>query len=173
MTAARSPPRSDPANSHSAHIGQEVEVHYRWHPLYGRRVRQHYTEQRASGRIVHIEVQPGVITVVAAWMLDPIACAGMETGEPRVAVTALVDLHHLLIECGSRRTFRDDSSIVQEEHDEEPAGTGVAADSPAPAQYGAGFHQPSGHEPIPTPHSTRAAGEPVDGGRRRRGAGER
>ena|SRR5215467_13374000 len=80
ITAARPPPRSAPANSQdlrpsaitqSFYIGQEVEVHYRWHPLYGRRVRQHYTEQRASGRIVHIEVQPGVITVVAAWMLDP------------------------------------------------------------------------------------------------------
>jgi hypothetical protein len=27
---------------HSAHIGQEVEVHYRWHALYGRRLRRQY-----------------------------------------------------------------------------------------------------------------------------------
>jgi hypothetical protein len=27
---------------HSAHINREVEVHYRWHALHGRKVRQHY-----------------------------------------------------------------------------------------------------------------------------------
>jgi hypothetical protein len=53
-----------------------------------------------------------VVTVVAAWMLDPIACAGMETGAPRVALSALVDLHHLLIERGFRRSSRDDPTIV-------------------------------------------------------------
>jgi hypothetical protein len=41
-----------------------------------------------------------VVTVVAAWMLDPVACAGMEIGVPRVALPALVDLHHLLIAQG-------------------------------------------------------------------------
>ena len=34
---------------HSAHIGQEVEVHYRWHALYGRRVRCQRSEQRGAG----------------------------------------------------------------------------------------------------------------------------
>src|SRR5512132_1000544 len=78
---------------HSAHIGQEVEVHYRWHPLYGRRVRQHRSEHRATGRVVYLEVVPGVVTVVAAWMLDPVVCADMAIGAPRVAVSALLDLH--------------------------------------------------------------------------------
>jgi hypothetical protein len=51
--AARWPLRSEPQNSHDflpraidrsfCHIGQEVEIHYCWHPLYGRRVRQHYS----------------------------------------------------------------------------------------------------------------------------------
>ena len=104
---------------HSAHVGQEVEVHYRWHPLYGRRVRRQYSEQRAAGRFVHVEAAPGVVTVVAAWMLDPVACAGMEIGAPRVAVSALVDLHHLLIERGFRRSSRGDPNIVQEEQDED------------------------------------------------------
>jgi hypothetical protein len=31
-------------------------------------------------------------------MLDPVACAAMAIGAPRVAVSALIDLHHLLIE---------------------------------------------------------------------------
>jgi hypothetical protein len=39
-----------------------------------------------------------VVTVVAAWMLDPVTCAAMAIGAPRVAVSALIDLHHLLIE---------------------------------------------------------------------------
>jgi hypothetical protein len=34
---------------HSAHVGQEVEIHYRWHALYGRCVRRQYGEQRAGG----------------------------------------------------------------------------------------------------------------------------
>jgi hypothetical protein len=37
-----------------------------------------------------------VVIVVAAWMLDPAGCAGMAIGAPRVAISALVDLHHLL-----------------------------------------------------------------------------
>jgi hypothetical protein len=53
-------------------------------------------------------------------MLDPVACAAMAIGAPRVAVSALIDLHHLLIERGFRRSSRDDPNIVQEEQDEEP-----------------------------------------------------
>src|SRR5690349_4784052 len=78
---------------HSAHIGQEVEVHYRWHPLYGRRVRWHYSEQRLTGRVIHVEPIPGVVTAIAAWMLDPVVCAGMATiGAPCVSISALLDL---------------------------------------------------------------------------------
>ena len=44
---------------HSAHIGQEVEVQYRWHALYGRSVRRQYVEQRAGGEVVHVELAPG------------------------------------------------------------------------------------------------------------------
>jgi hypothetical protein len=35
-----------------------------------------------------------VVIVVAAWMLDPAACAGMTFGAPRVSPSALADLHH-------------------------------------------------------------------------------
>jgi hypothetical protein len=99
---------------HSAHVGQSVEVHYRWHPLYGLRVRWwSYSEQRVAGQVVHIEALPGEVTAIAAWMLDPVACAGMETiGAPRVAISALFELHHLLIERGFRRSSRDDHGFV-------------------------------------------------------------
>jgi hypothetical protein len=44
---------------YSAHIWHEVEVHYRWHPLYGRRVRLHAAEQRNTGRILYVEAATG------------------------------------------------------------------------------------------------------------------
>jgi hypothetical protein len=74
---------------HSAHVGQEVEIHYRWHPLYGRRVPQQYIEQRAGGSVVHVEAAPGEVIVLAAWMLDLAACANMEMGAPRISIEAL------------------------------------------------------------------------------------
>jgi hypothetical protein len=48
------------SRSHSAHIGRDVVVQYRWHPLYGQRVRRIQGERRASGELVHVE-----LTVVA------------------------------------------------------------------------------------------------------------
>jgi hypothetical protein len=104
---------------HSAHIGQEVEVHYRWHSLYGRRVRQQSSEQRASGRVVHVETAPGVIIVLAAWMLDPAACAGMEIGAPHAEAAALIDLHRLLVERGFRRSSLGDLRIAKEEQNDQ------------------------------------------------------
>src|SRR5258705_3460846 len=104
---------------HSAHIGQEVEVHYRWHAHYGRRVRRQYVERRAGGDVVHVEVAPGIVIVMAAWMLDPAACAGMALGAQRVTLAALAELHQLLTERGFRRSSRDDPTIVQEEQHEE------------------------------------------------------
>ena len=59
-----------------------------------------------------------MVTVVAAWMLDPAACAGMAIGAPRVSLAALIDLHQLLIAQGFRRSSADDATVVPEEHDE-------------------------------------------------------
>jgi hypothetical protein len=57
---------------------------------------------------------PGAVTAIASWMLDRVACAGMATiGAPRVTVSALLELHHLLIEGGFRRSSRDDHTIVR------------------------------------------------------------
>jgi Raffinose synthase or seed imbibition protein Sip1 len=132
------------SRGHSAHVGQQVEVCYRWHALYGRRVRRQYAERRAGGDVVHVEVSPGVVIVVAAWMLDPAACAGMGFGAPRVAVSGLVELHHLLIERGFRRSCLDDPTIVQEERDEKPADTGTTTRGPAPTQHAVRFRKALG-----------------------------
>ena len=82
-----------------------------------------------------------MVIVVAAWMLDPAACAGMALGAPRVAVSALAELHQLLIERGFRRSSLDGSIIVQEEQHEKPADTGAAIRGPAPAQHAVRFRE--------------------------------
>jgi len=120
---------------HSAHIGHEVEVRYRWHALYGRRVRRQYIERRNDGEVVHVEVAPGVVIVVAAWMLDHVACAGMELGAPRVTLSALAELHQLLIEYGFRRSSSDGPTIVHEERHENPATIDTSIGSLAPARH--------------------------------------
>jgi hypothetical protein len=148
-----------------------VLVRYRWHPLFGRRVRRHYSEHRASGEVVHVEAVPGVVTVVAAWMLDPVACAGMEIGAPRVTRAALVDLHHLLIAQGFRRSCAGDANVAEEDRDE-TAETGAAAGS-APAEHVARFREAPRHDPARAQRGTRAPGPPVAGGCGRRGGGER
>jgi hypothetical protein len=53
---------STQSRSHSAHVGQDVVIQYRWHPLYGRSVRRIQGERRASGDFVHVELSPGAVT---------------------------------------------------------------------------------------------------------------
>ena len=96
--------------SHSAHVGQEVEVHYRWHALHGRRVRR----QSVGRRVAHVEMAPGVVLVVAAGMLDPVACAAMAFGAPRVMILAPAELHQPLIERDFRRNSPKDPTVVQD-----------------------------------------------------------
>jgi hypothetical protein len=68
------------SRGHSAHIGPDVEVHYRWHAFYGRRVRRYYSERRSSEPVVCVEATPGDVVVVPAWMLDPVVCGAMDMG---------------------------------------------------------------------------------------------
>src|SRR5215475_2534943 len=88
--------------AHSAHIGQDVVIHYRWHPLHGRSARCVQHERRASGEVVHVELAPGVITMLAAWKLDAVHCASFKVGTPQVSLEALCALHELLIARESR-----------------------------------------------------------------------
>jgi hypothetical protein len=115
------------SRGHSAHIGQEVEVHYRWHPYHGRRIRVQYSEPRADGRVVHVEIEPGVVTVLPFWMLDAGPCAGMTLGVPQVSVDALRELNRLLLVRGFRRSVSSDLPVAaaQEIEDERPTGRGA------------------------------------------------
>jgi hypothetical protein len=145
-------------------------VCYRWHALYGRRLRRQHTERRASGEVVHVEAAPGVVIVVAAWMLDPAACAGMTFGTPRVSLSVLAELHQLLIERGFRRSSLGDPTIVQEERDEKPDDT-ASASRAAPAQYAVRRRKAPGDQRLGPADGARSVGPPPVGGRRRRGGG--
>ena len=114
----------EPSPDHSAHVGQIVKVHYRWHALHGREVRLESSECRRNGRFVYVEVSPGTVLMIAAWMLDAAACSAMEIGAPRVVVSALFELHQLLIDRDLRASFRGDSRIIHEEQNEEFAKSG-------------------------------------------------
>lgn len=103
-----------PLPVHSHHIGQDIEVHYRWHPLYGRRVKFTDIEQHGGARVVHIEVDPWVVRMVAQWMLDAAVCSAIESGERRVTLAALRNRDQLLADQRSRGKFSDGSSIVPE-----------------------------------------------------------
>ena len=103
--------------AHSAHVGQDVLIHYRWHPLHMRRVRCVRHERRASGEVVHVELAPGVITMLAAWKIDAVHCAGFKVGAPHVSLAALCSLHELLIASESRLICVDGSTVTQEAHD--------------------------------------------------------
>jgi hypothetical protein len=85
--------------------------------------------------------------LIAAWMLDPAACATIAIGTPRVATSALIDLNRLLTERGFRRSFPDDPNIVQEKQDEEPASAGAVASGSAPTQHAVRFPKASWDEP--------------------------
>ena len=99
------------SRGHSAHVGQDLVIHYRWHPLYGQSVRCVRSERRSSGEFVHVELMPGVVTVLPAWKLDAVYCAGLKVGAPQVSLAALCTLHELLVACESRLVSAD-SNIV-------------------------------------------------------------
>ena len=102
------------SRGHSAHIGQHAVIHYRWHPLYGQSVRRIQSERRASGEYAHVELTSGGVTIVPAWKLDAVYCAGLKTGTPHVSLSALCALRELLVACESRLVSSDGNTVAQE-----------------------------------------------------------
>ncbi|WP_153326710.1 hypothetical protein [Pseudomonas helleri] len=153
-----------------------MEIHYRWHPLYGRRVRLRNSEQRSAGRIDYVEESSGVVIIIAAWMLDPVTCINMTLGEPLVSVTALRGLHELLIEQGLRRDSPDSSNIVREKRDAyftKKSSSKAAVDTATPDQHSVRGGRASRVKPGAAHENTDSSGHPANSGRYRRDKGER
>ena len=108
-----------PSPVHSAHVGQELEVHYRWHPYFGRKVCVRRVEQRATGQFLKVQGPAGIVVSIAGWMLDPVVCAGMTIGPPRVDLAALIELKRLLMGAAKPAHSRSDVAIVREEGNED------------------------------------------------------
>jgi hypothetical protein len=103
-----------PSPVHSAHVGQELEVHYRCHPHYGRKVLVRRVEQRATGQFLKVQGPTGIVISIAGWMLDPVICAEMTVGAPRVDLAALIELRRLLMGVSNPTHSRIDVGIVRE-----------------------------------------------------------
>ena len=112
------------------------------------------------------------MTAVAAWMLDAAACSSMTLGEPRVALSALLDLEQLLKRHGDGSSCHDSGSIIGEKHREESIDTARDV-SPSAIAVEDGTREPRAEaaERRRTVSSHRATGQPAAARRRRSGEG--
>ena len=78
-----------PDARHSAYESVLATIEYRWHPLFGRRLLRVGGARRGRSDIVLVEDRPGRLRELPRWMCDPVVCAGMDQGPPRVALEAL------------------------------------------------------------------------------------
>jgi len=106
-----------------------LEIQYRWHPYFGRKVSVRRVEQRATGQFLKVLGPTGVVVSIAGWMLDPVVCAAMAMGAPRVDLAALVELKRLLIGASKPTHCRSDVAIVPEEGNDvsQIAGSGAGS----------------------------------------------
>ena len=74
-------------------------------------------EQRASGQFLLVQGPAGIVISMAGWMFDPVHCAGITSGAPRVDVAALIELARLLSGANNPAQSRSDVVIVPETHD--------------------------------------------------------
>jgi hypothetical protein len=66
---------------------------------------------------VHVELTPGIVTILPAWKLDAFYCTGLKVGAPQVSLAALCALHELLVACESRLDSADGNIVTQEAQD--------------------------------------------------------
>ena len=57
------------------------------------------------------------MTILPAWKLDAVYCAGLKVGAPQVSLAALCALRELLIACESRLVSADGNIVTQEAQD--------------------------------------------------------
>jgi hypothetical protein len=104
---------------HSAHVGDEREVHYRWHPYFGQKIRIRRVEERATGRFLKVEGPSGIVVSMPGWMVDLVICAQLSVGGPQVDVAALSDLKRLVTSAAVSPNSQRDDGIAWEQVDEQ------------------------------------------------------
>ncbi len=167
------------SRGHSAHVGQTAVVRYRWHPLCGRSTRCVLREQRASGEIAHLELEPGIVTMVAAWKLDPVYCSSIKVGLPQVSLAALSDLRRLLTVSESRLLSANGNIVTQEDQDGIAATARPSIGTRPKTETGAvpsarprsQRRPPSKHDSGSAPSGSQGSGPAVARGERRRDGG--
>jgi len=98
-------------------IGDGCPVHYRWHPLHGRRVVVELRQRVRGEEVVRIERLPGMPRDLPGWMMDAAACATMQVGPACVSVEALLDLRAVLSAIVLARASEAEAGSVQHEED--------------------------------------------------------
>jgi hypothetical protein len=81
---------------HSTYRSSFVIVAYRWHPLFGKRLRLIRRAGHGDAAVIHVEVDSKLSCELPAWMCDASVCAAMQLGPPQVAIHALNELRAVL-----------------------------------------------------------------------------
>ena len=71
-------------------------MQYRWHPLYGSKLRLVRIAKATGAEDVHCELPDGTVIAIPRWMTDTGRCLPMEIGDPLAALGALAELRVLL-----------------------------------------------------------------------------
>ena len=71
-------------------------VQYRWHPLYGTKLRLFRRTLHGGVAVVHVEASGTVSRELPAWMVDGSVCGAMKLGPPQVSIDALSELRRAL-----------------------------------------------------------------------------
>jgi hypothetical protein len=77
-----------PSRGHSAHIGQDRQP-LSLASVVRKSARRIQAERRATGEFVHVELAPGVVTVLPVWKLDAAYYADLKVGAPQVSLATL------------------------------------------------------------------------------------
>src|SRR5215469_9496797 len=120
----------------SAYRSGFVVVEYRWHPLYGKRLRVFRRTAHDGAAVVHVEASGTVSRELPAWMVDGSICGGMELGPPQVSIAALNELR---LAIGARRKAVDQTPGLVSSLTEESETCETAAKDILPAVKAAGI----------------------------------
>lgn len=73
---------------------------------------------RATGQFLKVRTPSDAVIVMAAWMFDPMVCAGMTLGRPQVDLLALSELAGLVTVSAIPANFPSDNGVAWEKVDE-------------------------------------------------------